>query len=298
MARTIAEIYNAMATAKANMQELHDWVVDPENPSSSMDGADQLLADLRSASKVAIWRLFLYVFAVGSWVVETLFDKLTVEISGIMAAKRPHTLRWYAEESKKFQYGHEMAWSDYQFKYGVYDDSARIVKYAAAQELNGRIILKVAKLVNGSTTALETGEKDAFAAFWENWRDAGTKLDIVSLPPDQLMVDIAIVRDRMVLNSSNQLLRDMEVLPIANAIAAFGKALEFDGVLRLSKLVDAIQAAEGVTDVKLMHAWHRCAGGTYQAVDMSVVSAAGHFEIDWDQSTWDYIDETVAQVEA
>ena len=297
MARTIAEIYNAMATTKADMQELHDWVVDPQNPSYVMDNADQLLAGLRSTSKVAIWRLFLYVFAVGSWTVETLFDKLTIAIGTIMNAKRPHTLRWYAEESKKYQYGHELVWADSQYSYAVYDPDARIVKYAAAQEFNGKVILKVAKEVGSVKTALTTIEKDAFIAFWNAWRDAGTKLEVISLPADQLKVNIRIIRDRMVLNSNNSLMRDNSVFPITDAIASFGNAMEFDGILRLSKLVDAIQAAEGVSDVKLEKAWHKKSGGTYAEVDMFVNSYAGYFEIDLDTSTFEYIDKTVVNVE-
>jgi hypothetical protein len=297
MARTIAEIYNAMATTKADMQELHDWVVDPQNPSYVMDNADQLLADLRSTSKVAIWRLFLYVFAVGSWTIETLYDKLVMTIDAIMAAKRPHTLRWYAEESKKYQYGHELVWADYQYSYAVYDPDARIIKYASAQEFNGKVILKVAKEVGGAKTALTTDEKNAFSAFWNAWRDAGTKLEIKSLAADQLRVNIRIIRDRMVLRSNNSLLRDSSVFPISDAIASFGNALEFDGILRMSKLVDAIQAAEGVVDVKLEHAWHRPAGGTYSEVDMFVNSVAGHFEIDIDASSFVYVDKTVVNVE-
>jgi hypothetical protein len=298
MARTIAEIYNAMATTKADMQELHDWVVDPQNPSYVMDNADQLLADLRSTSKVAIWRLFLYVFAVGSWTVETLFDKLVIAINAIMAAKRPHTLRWYAEESKKYQYGHELLWADNQYSYAVYDPDARIIKYAAAQEFNGKVRLKVTKEVSGVKTALSTDEKNAFVAFWNAWRDAGTKVEIISLPADQLKVNITIIRDRMVLNNNNSLLRDSSIFPIADAIAAFGNALEFDGVLRLSKLIDAVQAAEGVVDVKLHRAEHKPAGGTYVEVDMFVNSTAGHFVIDQTTSSWEYIDKTVVNIEA
>ncbi len=298
MARTIAEIYNALALTKANLQELHDFVVDPANPSSVMDDADTLLADLRSTSKVAIWRLFLYVVAVGSWTVETLFDKLTAAINAIMAAKRPHTLRWYAEESKKYQYGHELIWADNQYSYAVYDAEARIIKYAAAQEVNSKVILKVAKEVNGVKAALTVTEKSAFTEFWNAWRDAGTKLEVVSLSADILKIDICIIRDRTVLAVNNSLLRDSSVFPIADALKTFGDALEFDGILRLSKLVDAIQLAEGVIDVAVRRAWHKPAGGTYSPVEMFVNSVAGHFVIDNEDSTWVYVDETIVNIES
>ena len=62
--------------------------------------------------------------------------------------------------------------------------------------------------------------------------------------------------------------------------------------------MDCIQAAEGVIDVKLQHAWHKPAGGTYSEFDMWVNSVAGHFVIDQVNSSWEYLDETIVNIEA
>lgn len=296
MARSIAEIYTFMASVKANMQELHGFITDPSNPASVEDNAESLLADLRSKSKVAIWRLFLWVFAVGSWVVETFFDRHKTEIKGIMDAKRPHTLRWYAEESKKYQHGYALVWANNTYNYPVYDESARIIKYSAATESNGKVILKVAKELSSVKVPLTQLEKSTFTEFWRTWKDAGVKIEIISQVADILKIDITIIRDRLVLTADNSLIRDSSVFPIADAIKTFGSSLEFDGILRLSKLVDTIQLAEGVVDVKLNHAWHKPAGGTYTEVALSVTSVAGYFVID-QTSIYDYQDNVIAQIE-
>lgn len=296
MARKISEIYDRLNVVKSTFQELHDYVVDANNSYSVQDTWETLLADITSASKVAVWRLFIWLFAVGSWIVETLFDNHKAEITGILAAKNPHHERWYAEESKKFQYGYALIWKDNQYVYDRIDENAKIVKYAAASEKNGKVILKVAKLVSGVKAALDVTEKATFTEFWRKWKDAGVPLEIVSLSADILKISITIVRDRLVLNGNNSLLRDASVFPIADAIAAYAGGLEFDGVIMLSKLVDAIQGAEGVIDVKLNSAYHKPAGGTYTLVDMKVESVSGYFIIATD-SSYQFVDNVIVSIE-
>ena len=296
MSRTIAEIYDQLNASKSSFEELNDWVVSSGVSGSTEDNSVNLAVDVSSLSKVAIWRLWLWIMAVASWTVEVLFDRHTSAVKELIAAERPHTLRWYAEESKKWQYGYAMTWSDSKYSYTTDDPEARIIAYSAASERNGKVILKVAKDSGGAKSPLTALEKAAFVDFWAKWKDAGVKLDVVSQSADQLKVNIKIIRDRLVLDGNNNLLRDNAVNPINNAIQAFGQSLEFDGILRLSKLVDAIQAAEGVIDVKISAAWHKPSGGTYTAVDMFVESVAGYFELNLDNSNFEYVDNVEATV--
>jgi len=296
MARKISDIYNRLNSSKASFQELHDYVVDSDNTHSLQDNWDTLLSDITSGSKVAIWRLWLWIFAVGSWIVESLFDTHKKEIIALLSAKKPHTLRWYAEESKKYQYGYALQWIGDTWVYNQVDETARIIKYAAASEKDGKVKLKVAKEVSGVKSPLNVLEKATFTEFWHKWKDAGVKLEIVSQAADFLKVNLTIVRDRLVLNGDNTLLRDASVNPIKNAIDAYAGNLEFDGVIMLSHLVDAIQAAEGVIDVKLNSAHHKPAGGTYSAVDMKVEAVAGYFTIATD-STYVYQDNVIVSIE-
>ena len=286
MARTIAEIYNALNASKASMAELNSYVVSTSVPGSTQDNSVDLAIDISSGSKVAVWRLWLWIFAVGSWMIEVLFDRHTADVTAVLEAKRVHTLRWYADQAKQWQYGYALAWINNQYQYAISDDNAKIIKYAAASESNGKITLKVAKDSGGSKAPLTTLEKSTFNDYIKKAKDAGVMMEIVSLPADQLKVHITIVRDRLVLDANNNLLRDNSINPITSAIEVFGSSLEFDGILRLSKLVDAIQAAEGVIDVRLDYAWWKPAGATYDLVDMSVEAAAGYFELNYNDSTF------------
>ena len=296
MSRTIAEIYNALNTSKASMQELHDYVVSSDIPGTIQDDDRQLIIDVKSGSSVAIWRLWLWIMAVGSWVIETLFDKHKADIIALLASERPHTLGWYAEESKKYQYGYALEWIKGAYVYSVDDPTSRIIAYAAASEKNGKVYLKVAKEVNGIKVPLDVVEKTVFGEFWNKWRDAGVKLEIVSQAADILKFNCTIIRDRLVLDSANRLIRDHTVNPINNAITSFANSLEFDGILRLSKLVDALQSAEGVIDVKLTGAWCKPSGGSFTAVDMWVEPASGYFIMNYADSSFQMIDNVNVEI--
>jgi hypothetical protein len=192
-----------------------------------------------------------------------------------------------------------MIWDGNFYKYNPVVPEAQIVQYAAASEQANKIILKVAKVTGDQKGVLNQLEKLAFIEFWSKWKDAGVLLEVISLPPDLLKVEMTIVRDRLVLDSLNRLLRDTSIYPIDEAIQAFGNNLEFDGILRLSKLVDAIQSAEGVVDVRLDNAWHKPAAGIdYVLVNMMVVQDSGYFEIDAVNSVITYIDSVDVDVQS
>jgi len=290
MARSIIEIYDSLNSVKANFQELQDYTTDPNNPYSIEDNFQSLKQDVNSTSRVAIWRLWIWIFAVGSWVIESLFDQHTAELNTILANKKPHNLRWYEEESKKFQYGYELTWIDDEYVYERIDEAAKIIKHVKASEKNGLVIIKVSKEVGGIKTPLSNGEKTAFTDFWAKYKDAGVKIQIVSQAADILKVDITIIRDRLVLAADNSLLRDSSILPIDAAIDQYADNLEYGGILRLSKFVDAIQSAEGVIDVKLNAAWWKPTGGAYASVGMSVESISGYFIVQKSDSTFIFND--------
>lgn len=276
--RSIAEIYNILAEEKAKYYNLDDFV---NSQQSSLDNADLLLKDINSGSKVATWRLWLWIVAFASWLVESLFEVHKNEIEAIMSAKVPHTLRWYAEESKKFQYGYSMVWDGYCYAYETIDTDAQIIKYAAASQSGGTINLKVAKKDESGLIPLTAEEKAAFETFWNYWRDAGVNIEVISMPADLLKIDMTIVRDRLVLNSNNQLLRDTNIYPIDDAIDNFISNLEFNGILRLSELAAAIKAAEGVVDVKINSAqWKPSTATEYTNIDMEIIPDSGYFKID------------------
>lgn len=295
MSRTITEIYDALCVSKASMQELHDFVVEGKQ-GMILDNSAQLKIDLRSGSKVSVWRLWLWIIAVASWAVEQLFDAHKSEVSAMIANTKPHTLAWYASESLKYQHGYAPVRVDDVYQYDLIDENARLIKYAAAVEGRGKVTLKVAKNVDNQMTPLTVQEKSMFISFWNKWKDAGTRLEIISQSADILKINIEMVRDRLVLNSDNTLVRDNTINPVTNAINSFCANLEFDSILKLSRLVDVIQQAEGVVDVKLHSAHVKPAAGVYSEINMSAISNSGYFTLSIEDSTFTYHDNVSVEV--
>ena len=73
MARSIQEIQTLILQAKAQ---------------------EPALNELNSTSKVAIWRLWVYIIAVAIWSLEKLFDQHRADIDKRLAELKPHTARW------------------------------------------------------------------------------------------------------------------------------------------------------------------------------------------------------------
>ncbi len=285
--RTITEIYEDLAAEKAGMSEL-DALVQSEG--GELDTAELLLSDLKSGSKVALWRLWLWLVAVATWINEQLMEQHKTEIAEIFATKQVHTLGWYASETLQYRRGVEMLWDGNRYRWPPDDITPRLVTFATATESGNNVIIKTAKGPAGSLVALAENERAALALWWSKWKDAGVVVEVVSKAADQLKVNMTIVRDRLILNSDNTLIIDPGVNVIEDAVAAFVMSLQFDGVLRLSRFTDFLQAARGVVDVQIDAAWHKPADGIYEVVDMGVIPDSGYFEIDYDASTINYTD--------
>lgn len=285
--RSIQEIYNALAVEKASMSELDAWV---QSEGGTLDNASLLLSDLKGGSKVALWRLWLWLVAVGSWINEQLYYRHRQEVVDVFAQKRPHTLGWYGDQTRRYRDGVTMQWDGMRYIYPLTDTTAPLVSFASAVDGGDRVRIKCAKGAAGSLAPLTAGELARVATWWGKWKDAGVQVDAVSQPADLLKVNMKIIRDRLVLNNDNSLVRDSGKYPIDEAIATYAMNLQFDDSLRLSEFKAAILAAEGVVDVKLYGAWHKPSGGSYEAVEIAVTPESGYFVIDQLNSVIEYSD--------
>lgn len=240
MARTIKEIYDEMVTEKQTMANL--VLLQP-----NIDSSQQLLTDLTSASKVAIWRLCFFVMAVGIWSHEKLFDDFKFWIENRALEIQVGTLPWYQKKALEFQYGDALVFSDDQYKYATVNESARIVKLASVNEVGGNIIVKVAKLdTNDNPIPLTIPELSALDAYMFKVKFAGVKVINVSRTADLLKTYFKIYYDPLVLSSTGELISTPGVFPVHDAINSYIKNLPFNGVYSTTELTDLIQQAQGV----------------------------------------------------
>jgi len=240
-ARTISQIYDALIAEKQANTELN--ALQP-----NIDDSQTLLQDLTSTSKVAIWRLTYFVVAVGIWFFENILANHTVAIEAKRLELVTGTDRWYAEQSKLFQLGDTPVWDGNQYNYAVEDTDKQIISFSAAITEGQILIIKVAKDDgSGFPEKLTTSELTSFTTYINDYKlFSGTLSTIISDDPDDLKVEANVTYDPLILNSNGSLISDPTSYPVEDAINAYIAELDFNGVLRVTSLIDAIQSATGV----------------------------------------------------
>ncbi|MDP2723213.1 MAG: hypothetical protein Q8O72_10680 [Bacteroidales bacterium] len=289
--RTLTEIYNAIALEKANMSVLNSWYTDNANPGSVLDDEQTLLEDLTSISKVAIWRLFMFIIAVAIWIHEGLWFVFRSEVDTSIDKHQPHTTRWYQEESKTFQYGDDLAWNaeKHRYEYAVYDKTKRIIQRSAAYEGSGIVAIKVARLLNNELAALDEQQEAAFTAFWQKNKDAGVVINIITSAADLLKLEYEIFFDPLIIAPDGSLISDPAIRPVDDAINNYIANLDFNGRFRLEKCDAYIYDVVGVIDYKRVSAQTKAGLNDYEDINISKVALSGYFIIDPDNTLQDLI---------
>ncbi|NSW46506.1 MAG: hypothetical protein HPY79_11890 [Bacteroidales bacterium] len=268
-------------------QYFYDLLIAEKQQFSSLNGLtpisdtnQQLLNDLSSNNKVAVWRLFLWIFAYGFHVIDTLFDHHKNEIETIMNSKVPGTIQWLRNEIFKFQYGYNLTWIDNKYQYTQIDNNARIVKYCSISQVGNQVRIKVAKEVNDMPAPLNLNEYNALVNYVEQIKFAGTNSVITSTQPDKLKLQVTIKYNPQVLNGNGELLSNPSIKPVENAINTYLKSLTFDGKVLKNTLIDFIQKAQGVVDLILIDLSATYGNLPYQSIIDEYQTDAGYIIIE------------------
>ena len=248
------------------------------------------LENLNSTSKVAIWRLWVYIISVAIWSLEKLFDLHRTDIDKRLTELKPHTARWYRSKALAFQYGYYLAHDSDKYNNQWLTDeqieASKIIKYSAVVESKneGRLIVKIAGEQGDTLQPITDAQKQAFEAYLQEIKDAGVRLSVVNYQPDVLHLQMKIIYDPLVLDSNGQSIAKA-TKPVEETIISYLKRLPFNGELVLAHLIDALQQAEGVklpTSV-LAQSKNITSGGGYGAfetIEISKIPTAGYFTID------------------
>lgn len=270
MARTIQDIQQEILTAKDN---------------------EPALAELNSTSKVAVWRLWVYIMAFAIHTLERIFDQHKKEVSEALSELKPHTARWYRNKALAFQYGFDLIEDSDKFdNAGSTEEqiaTSKIVKYSAVTESNteSRLIVKIATEQGGELQPISTGQKASFEAYMNEIKDAGVKITTINYLPDILKLHMKIYRDPLVLNENGMSILTGEK-PVEKAIKEYLKQLPFNGELVLAHLVDALQKVEGVRipHINLAESKWIDAGvndyGSFQPIEVKTIPVSGYFKIE------------------
>jgi hypothetical protein len=257
MARTTQELFNSIQAAVQ---------------------ADPLLSQqLTSPSATALHRLWSYVTAVVLSVHETIFDRHKTDVETALSRAKPGTAAWYADQALLFQAGDVLVADDNGIHYAAGSTGPKIITRAAAIEndLTGKLFIKVAKdgPTPGMLAALSVAELVQVRGYFDRKGFAGVRKEIVSRAADKLRVTAQVYYDPLIDVPAVQLL-------VQASIRAYLASLEFNGLIYVAKIEDAIQAVPGVKDVKLSSITARAGAGALVPIERVYETQAGYIVLD------------------
>ncbi|MFS2189807.1 hypothetical protein ACCC92_24235 [Mucilaginibacter sp. Mucisp84] len=262
MARTIDYWYQQIITQKNNTPEL---------------------SGLTSTSKTANFSLWAFIVAVAIAALDNLFDLHKSNVDDELATLKPHGLKWYRDLALRFQYGQELiADSDQYANTGLTTEqiaAQKIITQAAVTEIDGKLRLKVVKLVNDDYAQLSTDEMTALLAYVASTKDAGVKVTTDSLPPDSLKLSIDVFYNPLVLKGDGSRIDGEVQTPVPDAIATYLKNLLFNGEYSNMRLVDQLQQVDGVALATIKLSQAKYGLFPFSNIDEVYIPDAGYLRI-------------------
>lgn len=238
MSRTISEIKKSMTDAFLLDNTLRQAYGITGNPSW-----DDVF------STVSIENILLHIVATCVYSIEAIFESFKTEIDERIDANIVPSLNWYREEALKFQYGYPLVYDEATrtYKYAVTDSSKQVIKRCTVYDRGSYLSMLVSGYSGGVPTKIDDDVLDAFRQYISMIKIAGVIVNINSLNPDEVKVTAIVQIDPLVMNAFGQNVVS-RAYPVEDAINAYVAA---NGTLNKTKLVDAIQAVDGVLDVTL-----------------------------------------------
>jgi hypothetical protein len=249
-----------------------------------------LSTKLNSTSKVAVYRLFIYIVACAIQVLEMLFDNHKKEIDTALYEQKSGTPRWYRNMSLAFQYGFDLLEDSDKFdNVGFTADqieASKIIKYCSVKESieSNRLTIKVASESGEDLSPLDETQITAFKEYLAEIKYAGVKINVVNNPADKLLLNMAIYRDVLVINENGGSIINGGK-PVETAIREYMKNLPFDGELVLNDLIATLRAVDGVDNAHIINATssaYNSATADYDdfaPINVKTIPVAGYFEI-------------------
>lgn len=246
--------------------------------------ADPVLSGLTSTSAVAIWRLLTYVVAVAIWALENILDITMSQQTAYIKQIKIHSLTWYANYGKKFQFGSSLPWGEVDYdNSGLTDaqiEAQQVVKYCVCVKVPSGLMVKVAGLTGGNLAPISATAQTAFEAYMFRISAAGDNLLFKNQDSDSLKLNIQIFYDALIFDPFGQRLDGTANTPVQDAIDAFLKGMDFNTKFVPEDLVDALQLVEGVNVVDLQSAYTNYASTPYTLVPADgVVPDSGYLRI-------------------
>lgn len=189
---------------------------------------------------------------------EQIMDTFTGEVESIIAAGIPETEEWIRQQAFNFQYSATNPQviqlnPDFSISYPVVDPSLRIINNCAVVgDGNGGVKIKVT-----SNAGLLTGPQSAaFASYLDAILGGDINYSVINANPDTLDIFGTVYYNGQYAGNI--------VATVTAAVNAYLTSLGFNGIVKLSDLIDTIRTTPGVTDFQPSDVYASPFGGTPQ----------------------------------
>lgn len=277
MSKTTQEYFDLLKTEFADFPQLLALA-------SEVSNHQELLVQITTDSKVAVWDLMTWIQASGLSAADAEISHTMTVILEEIAKRKYGSQPWYVAMAKQFQFGDTITWLDGLFFYETINLDARIIKQAAAVKISQGVRLKVAVDNSGELGPASTPVVEALNSYFNDQtigiKPAGVHLVITSTVPDLLKLGVRIIRNPQVLSATGEQLSAPGTFPVEDSINNYVQYLPFNGEFNITALEDAIQKVDGVIDVEIDLAQSKYGGFPYQDIDLKYLADAGYMKID------------------
>lgn len=216
-----------------------------------------------SFSAVSLESILFYIIAACCHVLEVFFDSHKADVDGKISQAVVASVPWYYKMARSFQYGDALVFDEatQQYRYTAVDETRQAVKYAAVRDMGTSVQILVAGDKDGTPEPLSDSVLTSFIHYMDRVKVAGVVLGVQSLRPDSLMISARVYVDPLVIGTDGRRIRDGS-RPVEDAVLGYLRGIVYGGTFNKTRLVDAIQAVEGVTDVELGECRYRADGAS------------------------------------
>ncbi len=245
-----------------------------------------------SFSNVSLENILFYIIAACCHVLEVFFDTHKTDVDAKIRQAVVASVPWYHKIALQFQYGDNLIFDEttQQYVYAVENTKKQVVKYVAVRDLGSSVHILVSGDKNGVPEQLSEDVLTSFKSYMNRVKIAGVILSIRSMPSDYVKVQATIFVDPLVIDSKGMRITDGSK-PVELAIEEYLRGILYGGTFNKTKLVDAIQRVEGVTDVELSDCFYQTenSGGYKPITGNNYTAAGGSFVADNLSNTLSYV---------
>jgi hypothetical protein len=241
MAKTTQENFNIILAEKATMSSLNGLTTPV-----GVNQAQLLIGQLNSGSRVSVWRLWAWIVAFVMTIQERLWETTKAELTSLADEAFIGSSRWLSQKMKDAQLGDIPTVSDdFKVVYPVQDDSKKFITKVSIGRENGVVIVKAAASNSDGTLRILSSPEMTYGAAWLNAiQFVAPKAVLVSRVADKVKVNLKVYY-------SGLYAEDTVLAGVKSAINSFLANTDFDGLISVQGLTDAIQSVTGVKDVEI-----------------------------------------------